>query len=66
MKRLNCKLQNVMKLLRTFMQIHIIFTFARPAGKVPPSVNSTLLGAGIMCLNHNEYKLINAIRNYND
>jgi len=36
------------KLLRTFMHI-------------PPFVNYTLFCAGIMSLNHNEYKIMNAI-----
>jgi len=39
-----------------------------PAGKIPPFVKYTLLYAGIMSLNlnHNEYKLMNVIRNYNN
>jgi len=38
----------------------------RPAGKIPPSVNYTLLCARIMSLNHNEHKIMNVIINYND
>jgi len=38
----------------------------RPAGKILPFVNYALLCAGTMNLNHNVYKIINVIRNYND
>ena len=38
----------------------------KPAGKIPPSVSYALLCAGIMSLNHNEYKLMNVVRDYKD
>jgi len=36
-------------------------SLVRPAGKIPPSVNYTILCAGIMTLNHNVYKIMNVI-----
>ena len=36
----------------------------RPAGKFPPYVNYTPLRLGIMNLNYNEHKIMNAIRHY--
>jgi len=37
-------------------------SFVRPAGNIPvPSVNYTLICAGIMILNHNEYKILKVI-----
>jgi len=36
-------------------------SLVRPAGKIPPFVNYTLLCAGIMTLNNNEYNIMNVI-----
>jgi len=41
-------------------------SLVRPACKILPSVSYTLLCTGIMSLNHNEHKLMNVIRQYND
>jgi len=47
---------------------YLCISLDRPAGKIPPFVNYTLLCAGIISLNQNEYKIINVglIRIYND
>ena len=41
-------------------------SLVRYGDKIPPSVNYTLLCAGIKSLNHNEYKTMNVIQSYND
>jgi len=46
----------------TFIHKRITVT----AGKIPPSVNDVLLFTEVMSLNHDEYKIINVIRNDND
>jgi len=49
-----------------FERLCTLLSLVRSAGKIPSSVNYMLLCAGIMSLNHNEYKIMNAIRKYND
>jgi len=52
----NCTmLESYFELLSTSLSL------VRPAGKIPPSVNYTLLYARIMTLIHNKYKIMNVL-----
>jgi len=42
-----------------FERLCTSLSLVRPDGKIPPSLNYTLLCAGIMTLKHNKYKIMN-------
>jgi len=66
----NCKLHYFRKLRWTFVHMHIIWYQYHFLGLLERSRHLStmhaLLCGGIMSLNHNEYKLMNVIPNYND